>query len=64
MARKLVADGKAYASEGELYKSLKCFKKAYKLFPTEKIQSRIERIQVKCLIKLCIEAYFSQIVKQ
>jgi len=47
-AKKLVADGKQYAAEGELYRSLKCFKKAYKLIPSEKIMSRIQRIEVIC----------------
>uniref|UniRef100_H2ZIR0 SNF2 N-terminal domain-containing protein n=1 Tax=Ciona savignyi TaxID=51511 RepID=H2ZIR0_CIOSA len=45
MAKQLVAEAKTCASEGELYKSLKLFKKAYKLVPSDKIQSRITRIE-------------------
>nr|CAB3243372.1 DNA excision repair protein ERCC-6-like [Phallusia mammillata] len=43
--KKLIKDGKTCASEGELHKSLKNFRKAYQLCPTEKIMSRIKRIE-------------------
>ncbi|XP_078482024.1 DNA excision repair protein ERCC-6-like [Ciona intestinalis] len=43
--KKLIAEAKTYAAEGELYKSIKIFKKAYKIAPTEKILSRIRRVE-------------------
>ena len=46
IVKKLVSKAKIFASEGELFESLSHFKQAYNLLPSEKIKSRIKRIQV------------------
>ena len=46
-ARELVAQAKQAAHDGELHYSLKLFKKAYSLFPSEKLKRRITKLEVR-----------------
>jgi len=45
-ARELVSKAKQAAHDGELHYSLKLFKKAYSLFPSEKLKRRITKLEV------------------
>lgn len=51
LVKELVSKAKVFASEGELYESIKYFKKAYKVLPSEKIKSRISRLKVFTIIQ-------------
>ena len=45
-AKKLSAKAKDIARDGDIKRSLELFEEAYKLFPSEKIKSRIAKLQV------------------
>lgn len=44
--QQLVANAKEAARDGELLKSLKLFQEAYAMHPSEKLQTRIKKMQV------------------
>ena len=45
----LIARGKAQTKAGNLHESLAAYQSAHKLFPSDKLQRRITKIQVSCL---------------
>ena len=45
----LIARGKAQTKAGNLHESLASYQSAHKLFPSDKLQRRITKIQVSCL---------------
>lgn len=48
----LIREAKQFANEGKLHESIKKFKEADNVFPTEKVKKRIVKIQVGVVLNM------------